>query len=835
MARLINNDRSEDALDKLAKKMFGPKTDIKNIDAAKRKDMETFLTKINYANNWTYQKSGGKVKALDMQKGFLNLTNDDFLAATGMKKEDITKLLGVDGLYINKGEHLNIFQNNKVFGFLNSNANDKDKQKFLEDMLTRKGSDQVWNNSYAQKIFGKSYLGLSLSEKKEWDEIQNQFNKFSEWIESQRNIFGDKVDNPAFKIQMFLQFKKQGIEGFKAVNVDQNDKSFLLIKNIYQKNQSLNKGYRLTDKRYMGRLERLNDRMQNLQKRWNKSLPGRVIKFLKNWQEIIAEKTVAMISKLLAKLAGITAATLGPLAALGPMIQALAEKAIKKGLEYASSFIKAIYKLDFEDLDKMLQEDFKKMVQLLLISFSCLLIIFTPVIFLLTIVYSVANPVDNTRTYFDGYGVENLPTSGEPDPRVFGCDAMCGGIGECKEHYGRDTFTPGVGIGGFYYNQLDPMWAQVTIGESEETIASVGCLVTSVAMVYNFFGQPLTPADVAGQTYRYIGANMSLDKTVEGTTMEYKDASDAGMIEFFNQHPGGIMIVGLLVNPDGGSTQHYAIISGYNPSKNDFVLYDPVRGPDACLKAEYPTTPVFAAWGYYSEDGAMCVRGSENGEPYNINCPNDVDDKCTNRPPQSSSDIANLALDIACGLKPGFDCNYNYPDSSVMEPKYSHAGNVITDPGGYAFLWDQNIYDRYMANEISSSELHKYGVALFWCTWLPTKVYNDLRGEQYGSAWYPPGKLSLSADTMCRQFQTGDLGFRWITENPEPGDIVCFDWQETGDDYDHVGIVYDVVKDNQGKVHEVLTVESNSGRVYNHYTESGGKFFSIMGFGTLRP
>jgi hypothetical protein len=140
-----------------------------------------------------------------------------------------------------------------------------------------------------------------------------------------------------------------------------------------------------------------------------------------------------------------------------------------------------------------------------------------------------------------------------------------------------------------------------------------------------------------------------------------------------------------------------------------------------------------------------------------------------------------------------------------------------------------------MANEISSSELHKYGVALFWCTWLPTKVYNDLRGEQYGSAWYPPGKLSLSADTMCRQFQTGDLGFRWITENPEPGDIVCFDWQETGDDYDHVGIVYDVVKDNQGKVHEVLTVESNSGRVYNHYTESGGKFFSIMGFGTLRP
>ncbi len=834
MARLINNDRSEDALNKLAKKMYGSKVDMDTINPEQLKGMEDFFTKINYSNNWAYQKSGGKIKALDMQKGVLDLGD---LKSTWEKKG-----LKIDKLYISQGNHLDIFKNKGLEGFLkDSKFTDKDKRELIKlfNQASRVPTAKTWKNAIAKKLFGKELGKLDPDQLNELNSMMGEFSNFAEFL-SKKKVFEGIKDNHKneFITDMFFQFKKQGIEGFKAVNVDQNDKSFLLFKNIFQKNESLNKGYRLTDKRYMGRLERFNNRMQSFQKWWNKRLAAKIIRFVKNWQEIIAEKAIALLSKLFAKLTGITAAALGPLAALGPIIQALAEKVIKKGLEYASSFIKAIYKLDFEDLDKMLQEDFKKILQLLLISFSCLLVLALPVIFLITIIFSVANPVDNTRTYFDGYGVNNLPTSGEPDPRVFGCGAMCGGVGECGDPYGVDTFTPGDGIGGIYYSQFDPRWKDVQIGtttDATQQIGPVGCLVTSVAMVYRFFGQPLTPADVAGQTYRYVGANMSNDKSVEGTTMEYKDDSEAGMIEFFTEHPGGIMIVGLLVNPGGGSTQHYVVVTGYDQSQNDFILYDPARGPDTCLRKEYPKTPLLAVWGYFSEDGAMCVRGGENQGPYDVNCADEIDEKCTNRPPQSSSDLANIALEIGCGLRQGFDCNYNYPDSSKMKPKHSYSGNVITNPGGYAFLWDQNVYEKYVAGEISPEDLHNYGVALFWCTWLPTKVYNDLRGEQYGSAWYPPGQLSLSADTMCEDFKTGHIGFRWITDNPEPGDIVCFDWGTGDGDYDHVGIVYDVLKDGQGKVHTIYTIESNSYRVYNHYTESGGKFFSIKGFGTLRP
>lgn len=828
LARLINNDRSEDALNKLAKKMFGSRADYSNLDDDDRKEFGEFLTKINYANNWVYQKSEGKIKALDMQqRGVLKL--DDLKTRwSGLK---------IDKLYVSQGKHLDIFKNDILNNFLNSSTDENDKIKLLKALnyaqkFPTDAGNRFLRNTISKKLFGKKLDKLSASEISDLESIISKFSDFSKYLAGKESMLGmaDTADKNAFVIQMFLQFKKQDIQGFKAINVDQNDKSFLLIKNIFQKNDKLNSGYKLTDKRYMGRLERLNNRMQTLQKKWNKSRIGKIIKFFKNWQEIIAEKTIALLSKLLAKLTGMTAAALGPLAELGPIIQAIAEKVIKRGLEYASSFIKAIYKLDFGDLDKMLQEDFNKILQLLLVSCSCLLLLALPVMFLLTIVYSVANPVDNTRTYFDGYGATNLPTSGEPDPRVFGCGGMCGGMGECKEFYGSDTFTSGSGLGGFYYSQFDPRWANVPIGNSTSLIGRFGCLVTSVAMVYTYFGQPTTPDVIAGQTYRYEGANMR-NKEVEGATKVNLASSESAMIDFFKEHPGGIIILGLWVNPGGGSTQHYMVISGYDSSQNQFILYDPARGPDACLRKEY-THQVLVAYGYYSEDGAVCVVGPEPGDPYNINCGLESDPICANKPSASTSDLANLALDIACSLKPGFDCLFNYPDSSTMDSKYSHSGNVITNPGGYAFLWDQNVYDKYVAGEISESQLHNYGVALYWCTWLPTKVYNALRGEQYGSAWYPPGQLSLSADTMCWDFQKGHLGFDWVTDNPEPGDIVCFDWGTPDGDYDHVGIVYSVHRVN-GVIQGVYTVESNAGNVYNYWSKSGASYAPIMGFGRL--
>ena len=58
-------------------------------------------------------------------------------------------------------------------------------------------------------------------------------------------------------------------------------------------------------------------------------------------------------------------------------------------------------------------------------------------------------------------------------------------------------------------------WANHGIGSSGESIANVGCLVTSIAMVMTHYGHSVTPVDVAstldffvpGTAYMYQGSH----------------------------------------------------------------------------------------------------------------------------------------------------------------------------------------------------------------------------------------------------------------------------------------------------------------------------------------
>lgn len=53
---------------------------------------------------------------------------------------------------------------------------------------------------------------------------------------------------------------------------------------------------------------------------------------------------------------------------------------------------------------------------------------------------------------------------------------------------------------GCYYNQRDSAWGNQLIGRSNVSIAEVGCLVTSIAMVTSHYGKTLTPAQIAGSS-----------------------------------------------------------------------------------------------------------------------------------------------------------------------------------------------------------------------------------------------------------------------------------------------------------------------------------------------
>lgn len=75
---------------------------------------------------------------------------------------------------------------------------------------------------------------------------------------------------------------------------------------------------------------------------------------------------------------------------------------------------------------------------------------------------------------------------------------------------------------GCYYNQRDSAWGTDTIGKSSETVADVGCLVTSIAMITSHYGKTLTPAQIAASSnpFFYNTANMlwQWSGSVQGVT-----------------------------------------------------------------------------------------------------------------------------------------------------------------------------------------------------------------------------------------------------------------------------------------------------------------------------
>lgn len=784
LAKLLNNDRSEETLDLLANKLFNK--NLSELDQLDLGEMNGFLGKIQTAGGWIEQKTGGKIKTLAMQTGNVVLLDK--------------ALFGVEKVTLLNGNHLNVFSNKNAKLFLQNNLDKKTKEEQIQQLkrLLRLEDEKGYGGASINRIvkltIGKDFLALSKEEQDNWFALANEFKSFSEWVKTQKNIFGDGVDDVDFRLKLFLRLREEKF-GPKPVDVDSTNPAFLLFQSIFNKNALLDEGYKLTDTKFIGTLQKINKKMQELQKKWEKSKLGKMIKFVNNWRQIAAEKMAAFISKTLAKLLGVTAVATGILATLMPIIQALAEKVIKKGIDYAVTALKGILKLDFQDLEKMLNKDLKHITQGCLFGCAWITVIFIiPIVGIFGTLSSVTAPVDYTRNNYEGYG--EISDAGEPNG-MYGC-SFCAGAGECIRAYGGWTEAPNPpdpGIGGFYYHQKDSRWANIPLsGGTTSTIGGYGCFVTSIAMVYKYFGDITKTPDVVAYEPGRIGpcsdepSNIACVARVDvpGTTMDTtENGSDGWMIDFFANHPGGLIIVQLMIGAEGSSTQHFAVISGWNGS--DFILYDPLRGPDACLRDEYPGTALGKAYGYYQEGYNVCIPNSGGEDDENTGC------GCTDKVPnndlcvsgiKSTSDIANKALEIACYLKRGVACYYNRPGED-MPKEYAYAGTSL--------LWRQDLVDQYSCEY--HKDQHGYWDIYFWCTWLIRKAY--------GTNW------SLGVASMCSGLPIHEES----VENAQPGDVVCFRSKDNPSVAGHVGILYSKVEGGY-----ITVIESNSWEIVNTYS-----------------
>lgn len=138
---------------------------------------------------------------------------------------------------------------------------------------------------------------------------------------------------------------------------------------------------------------------------------------------------------------------------------------------------------------------------------------------------------------------------------------------------------------GTYYNQRDAQWASHGIGSSGESIANVGCLLTSVAMVMTHYGKSVTPIDVAstlelfvpGTAYMYQGTHSIAGATVTRTSNS-RSIIDG---ELSAGHP---VIVGVYNGP-----AHFVVLK--SGSNGDYTMNDPFveGGHDIPFTSHYST------------------------------------------------------------------------------------------------------------------------------------------------------------------------------------------------------------------------------------------------------
>lgn len=138
---------------------------------------------------------------------------------------------------------------------------------------------------------------------------------------------------------------------------------------------------------------------------------------------------------------------------------------------------------------------------------------------------------------------------------------------------------------GCYYNQRDGNWGQKLIGSSNENMADVGCLVTSVAMILSHYNKKITPADIAS----------TLDAFVPGTAyMWYRPWSVNGIIINRSSQlistgvidselqAGRPVIIGLYSGPG-----HFIVLK--SGSNGNYIMNDPFmeNGSDVSFNSKY--------------------------------------------------------------------------------------------------------------------------------------------------------------------------------------------------------------------------------------------------------
>ena len=143
--------------------------------------------------------------------------------------------------------------------------------------------------------------------------------------------------------------------------------------------------------------------------------------------------------------------------------------------------------------------------------------------------------------------------------------------------------VPGGGSDGNFYSQRDPRWCKQYIGNSKDTIGSVGCYINSISMVYKKLGHNITPLAYAANSSNFWGntAYMSTPNPPDGYV--YKQVPyNSGTID--DELKAGRYVIAQMKMSNVAGMHFIVIISGSN---GNYKIHDPWFGADQNFSDRY--------------------------------------------------------------------------------------------------------------------------------------------------------------------------------------------------------------------------------------------------------
>ncbi|PJE62066.1 hypothetical protein COU87_01270 [Candidatus Roizmanbacteria bacterium CG10_big_fil_rev_8_21_14_0_10_39_12] len=141
----------------------------------------------------------------------------------------------------------------------------------------------------------------------------------------------------------------------------------------------------------------------------------------------------------------------------------------------------------------------------------------------------------------------------------------------------------GTGEGGWYLSQRDERWATSAMGNSNESVLGVGCLITSISMVMKHDGVGnFNPTNISSNSNYFVPgtAYMYTPSKFNGSWPNGKSYRNISYSEISSYLERNIPVIS---GVRGAS--HYVVLK--KSDGGDFIMNDPIYGPDKKVSDYY--------------------------------------------------------------------------------------------------------------------------------------------------------------------------------------------------------------------------------------------------------